>query len=972
MRPSKRENKINEKLNGVLVKNGLDAVTQSERDGNAAIDIEVDLGGIRIAIECEKYDSNKKAQAVKDAVSRFSPVIMVSVALAVVYPETCKTEDDFGDETVLTYAVVTNENAIKYGKDHKKHADSIKWNQCKAAKLHVIVKELPRNMGDADSMAANLKARLTNAIYTLSVQQRRKLGKSISLTYPTEMNATKLEKAENAAAKRALLVVASAALFHARLDEYIDDLKRPPKVKSWPPRSPQACNSDPNPKTSLSKSWEIILEYDYKPIFEAAIHVLNASNDPTFINAIRDMVMWALETVGQIGGLRHDLLGRLFHAVLDTARNDGSYYTTTPAATLLVHLALRDASDLPKDPTKMRVLDPACGTGTLLMAAGERIRSMSDDITGNALIENILHGVDINMTATHMAATTLGLLSPTTKFSKMNISVAAFGEVDGVGRAGSLEMYDDEGLLPTMDWFTGPSAQVDTGKTIHIGKHSTDLVIMNPPFTRNAIRHDQLGRGAEKKVKQREESIFSKADYLLNDQPGKDMDNSAKKNKETMHTKNGGLLNNQSGDAKNRSKKPKIPTQKVKNLMYSSGPMFMVLAEHLQKTKGTLAVVLPAVVATSLSNRQLRLFVAKKYHIDTIIMPHDPKRFRFSENTNIGEILIVMRRTGNNKDTLIINLAENPGTVPEAMALADKINTDEEGTDYSKVMWPRSLIEKGDWSGVLFFSQFLTDRFVDIRDGNMFKESACLIDVADTGQPPQGVRGIFTASDKSDKYARYARYDHKTDEVVSLHATANKYLIARKGKGEQADKVWENGAWLHVVERVQPNTTKVFAVKTDDKSVGTSWHTIKPKNSAEEQSSENMVEKWSDDMVEKWSEAMVVYLNSTLGVVSLLGVRIPRKPLYPRYGVDSVRSIPVPKLDKTRIMRLARLYKKYKNDNLGLLQNPNEMRVAIDRAVCRILGADIGLVSQMRTELSREPMITGRRYNEAPLDSYAK
>ena len=77
------------------------------------------MGGIRIAIECEKYDSNKKVQAVKDAVSRFSPVIMVSVALAVVYPETCKTEDDFGDETVLTYAVVTNENAIKYGKDHK-------------------------------------------------------------------------------------------------------------------------------------------------------------------------------------------------------------------------------------------------------------------------------------------------------------------------------------------------------------------------------------------------------------------------------------------------------------------------------------------------------------------------------------------------------------------------------------------------------------------------------------------------------------------------------------------------------------------------------------------------------------------------------------------------------------------------------------------------------------------------------------
>ena len=31
----------------------------------------------------------------------------------------------------------------------------------------------------------------------------------------------------------------------------------------------------------------------------------------------------------RVTGLRHDLLGRIFHRVLDTARYDGSFYTST-------------------------------------------------------------------------------------------------------------------------------------------------------------------------------------------------------------------------------------------------------------------------------------------------------------------------------------------------------------------------------------------------------------------------------------------------------------------------------------------------------------------------------------------------------------------------------------------------------------------------------------------------------------------
>ena len=189
-------------------------------------------------------------------------------------------------------------------------------------------------------MAADLNNKLENAIHSFSESQYQRLGKAIDPTFSTISDIKKREQLEISAGKRALLVVASASLFHARLDDHIMELEQPKGAESWPPPTLQECYDDTtNIKVMLSESWGIILEYDYRPIFEAAKNVLAASNDVQFVNAVRDMVRWALDTVGQIGGLQHDLLGRLFHAVLDTAKNDGSFYTTTPAAVMLARLA---------------------------------------------------------------------------------------------------------------------------------------------------------------------------------------------------------------------------------------------------------------------------------------------------------------------------------------------------------------------------------------------------------------------------------------------------------------------------------------------------------------------------------------------------------------------------------------------------------------------------------------------------------
>ena len=175
--------------------------------------------------------------------------------------------------------------------------------------------------------------------------------------------------------------------------------------------------------------------------------------------------MAALRVTRNIVGLRHDLLGRIFHRVLESARYDGSFYTTTAAATMLASLALReDSCDWSSRDAiaNLRITDPACGTGTLLMAAAERIRDLSrgshnGDIS-QPLIQQVLTGYDVNLTATHLAATTLGLLSPTTTFRNMKVGRALLGVTNGRAFLGSLEFLSQDQLPKILPWPTGVEA----------------------------------------------------------------------------------------------------------------------------------------------------------------------------------------------------------------------------------------------------------------------------------------------------------------------------------------------------------------------------------------------------------------------------------------------------------------------------------------------------------------------------------
>ncbi len=630
-----------------------------------------------------------------------------------------------------------------------------------------------------------------------------------------------------------------------------------------------------------------------------------------------DTARAALAVAANVASFRHDLLGRIFHTVLDTARYDGSFYTTTPAATLLASLAIRedtcDWEDI-EAVERLRITDPACGTGTLLMAAAERIRELAPHFRDQGepariLIENVLTGYDINLTATHMAATTLGLLSPSTQFQKMKIYRALLGiDESGNARLGSLELLDRDPMLMTWPNPTQPVQQIDSGEALGPDlREPSDLVIMNPPFTRDSLRHDQFDQNDEKQLKAREKDLFADTPVHLS----------------------------------------------------SNGNSFMVLADFINRSEsGSIASVLPLVTATNASSLKIRQFLASNYHIETIVTSYDPERVYFSESTGIGEMLLVCRkwrdRDKGKPPTKVVNLSINPSTPADALNVAKSIENDTvESQNFGTVQEvPASTITDGDWGAVQFLSPYLRQRFIALRDGDMFSVIK-LGRIADIGPDGRGIRGNFIRSSMPGEKGMTALWDHKTDITQSMAANTDCHIHPKSGKEMQCDHLWSQRGRLLLPTRVALKTVRMFSVRLEVSALGSGWVPCKPRASGV-----------ADEVMEK---SICVYLNSALGVLAVLGNRSSKLLSYPQLSMDDLRKLAVPDfsaLGDETVMKLAQTYDVLATHKLKPLpeMQSDDVRHALDHAICDALGVDPEEVGMIRNSLTLEPSVTGKRY----------
>ena len=710
-------------------------------------------------------------------------------------------------------------------------------------------------------------------------------------------------------------------MFHSRLDVHLDRM-RPAEdnrtggafTGSWPPAKAQQCLDGADPVGDFGEAWNLILALDYKPIFETGrAALLSCPPDPAFSGALRETAKAALAVVANIAGMRHDLLGRIFHTVLDTARYDGSFYTTTAAATLLAALALKEELCDWNDPeaiARLRITDPACGTGTLLMAAAERIRELApqaDTESGLArsLIEQVFSGYDVNLTATHMAATTLGLLSPTTQFRNMKIGRTLLGvDASGNARLGSLDFLSDR--QPMLIPFPNAARQVDTGEEIARAEPA-DLVIMNPPFTRDSLRHDQFDSVTERAIKAREKELFA-------DKP---------------------------------------------TYMAGNSGAFIVLADYLSKADtGAIAAVLPLTGATDVSGRGVRELLGNRYHVETIVTSHDPQRIYFSENTSIGEMLLICRLwpavKGPKPPTKVINLVRNPATPAEAMAVAWAIgNGTVESQSYGTVQeWPAHRIAASDWGAVQFLSPYLSQQFATLRRGELF-DIFNLGKFSEIGPEGRRIRDAYTRSDMPDVQGRVALWQHDTDVTQSMAAATDTHIRAKAEKSHLADSYWQQRSRLLLPLRLFYKTTCAVSVRLNTPALGSAWAPCRPNIPGIETAT-----------LEK---SLCSYLNSSVGILAISGDRTNKKPTYPRFSIDDLRKLPVPNfaaIGEGAAERLAAAYDALAERALLPLPQMDAcpVRRGLDAAVGEALGVEAERVDTIRRSLAAEPSVTGKRY----------
>jgi len=485
-----RQEVLNTELARLLSQRGIDASpedVQATKKGRRLPDVLFDFAGLRTIIECEVDDQpNAQVKAVKLASERVDDGL-AHIGIALIYPAALR---DVPFDTLakkmanatFQIAVVTEAglggfvsgtvddltNLLRNAFDQLVREDVV---QSAIAKLEVGINRF-------------------SAVVTPQAGTVKRLAQVLGIP-DAQLSPAQLKEVTKVSG----LVLLNALIFQEVLAEHNAQVKPLNRI-----------NDADQPITECGDHWKFVLDnINYYSIFHVSREVLLslASNKEVF-DTFEQMTEIARDIVSLRAALRHDLMGRVFHKLLASAKHLGTYYTAIPSATLLLKLALRsEANQAWRDPKTLedfRVADLSCGTGTLLMACADALidlnirdcvrAGVAPDLTQmhKVLTENVLHGYDVLPSAIHLTASTLSLRAPQISFVKTNLYNLPLG---GTGnRLGSVEFLEARQVERTINLF---NAQNDVGQATGQGSKDVDaaplpmldLCVMNPPFVRS-------------------------------------------------------------------------------------------------------------------------------------------------------------------------------------------------------------------------------------------------------------------------------------------------------------------------------------------------------------------------------------------------------------------------------------------------------------------------------------------------------
>ncbi len=949
MPTSRRQEVLNVVLAQLLQDRGVvaapESITYAGTDQKRQMpDVIVNFQGLRTAIEGEIAGPQAREKAAKLATHRVETGVS-HIGIGVVYPASLR-ETDFAQlkhelaHATLEIGITTESGEAEF------HAGDINYlERALRSTFEQLIKE------DVVAQAVALLDMGVDSFASTFSTSEGSMGR-ITFALSGEMSdkdykKLKLEQ-KLANVRVGGLVLINAMIFHDILSNaypnHVTSLRGIPDRKHV---------------DTFQDQWQYILdEINFYSIFHLARQILLSISYSHFSShqAIGQLAKIAQQISEQKTALRHDLMGRVYHRLLSEAKYLGTYYTSIPAATLLLKLALRPSgwdtnwADL-KQVGDLKVADLACGTGTLLMAAADTLidnyvnqasatgKKVQLSKLHQSIAESILYGYDVLPSAIHLTASTLALRSPDVPFKKMNLFALPHG---GKGpKLGSLEFLSGNLVQMPLDLSgayrqEAPAEQV-TGK----GKASNyttlpdlDLCVMNPPFVRS------VG-----------------GNLLFGSMPDAD--------RAKMQTR-----------LKDLVKKSKVKA----NITAGLGSVFVAIGDRAVKEGGRLALVLPKALLSGVSWEETRQLINAHYRIDYVIVSHDAERWNFSDSTDLSEVLLVATKQRNHRNghkTTIVNLWHNPTTALEALAVVAELDrktlpdlVEDQGAvslmlDKTKMGEAVTLAHSEmlkDWFLPCAFAQTdLTRVAYHLINGRLFlpgqpqHSSLQLCSLRELGQIGPDRRDIHDGFEVQESPTPYPTFwGHDAKAILTLSQRPNQFLqtLSTPKKGRNLRKVtdlWPLAGNVLIAERMWLKTQRLVAVHLSEPVLSNVWWSF----------AFNAVSN-----VSHADKALVLWLNSTLGLTVLFATRDETRGAWVDFKKPSLGAMPVldiRALTDDQRTRLAQAYDRICEKELLPFPQMAEdgVRAEIDAAIAEVLG--LPDLSVLRKMLGREPVVCMKR-----------
>ena len=769
-------------------------------------------------------------------------------------------------------------------------------------------------------------------------------------------------KPSDEAANMAALVVINAMVFQERLAN---------REAAFQPVS-ASLRPEGFSRNLLLQAWDYILGIDYYPIFSMARSVVSELSEVEAAEVLSECARTAATLLGMGAVGRHDLAGRIFNRLISERKLLAAFYTSIPASTLLAGLALSpdrwngvDWSDA-ETISKLSVVDPACGTGTLLMAAYRQIvqnhtetapADANNPFLHKALVEKVIIGADVVQAAIHLTAATLAAMSPSVRFDQMLLHTFRLGmDADRKVWLGSLEWLEAPEI---QSFFSSTEEQIgamsNTGSIVH--RPAADLVISNPPFTR---------RGSDGGKEEAISRVFS----LPEGDP---------KSLDAIKKRTSALLKDSAA-----------------NQIAGHGSSFAVLADRLVNRGGRIAMVLPVTALFGESWRDVRRMLADRYEIEFVVSSHDPALRSMSYDTGIAEALLVARRLRENEQPAgrgrFVNLWRAPFLETDALALVRAVNvtastpllrSDGPPVGGSPLMvggeqWGECVdgpVGEEPWTAARW-KRAVTGQFASaLERGEIWTNDgtrvvgrvpvAALGEVCNVGPQHRRIRGSLGVFDGYHGWNEEAQFPAlwSLDESIhqGLYSEPNAWLVPKPDIDHTT--IWSQSGALQITTDVRYNSQRVMATLTNVRALGvSSWHSL--------------IANEDDALARSRREvALALWCNSTLGL--LLNVNHSNRSQSGRGRgnkgmLESLATLDVRKLEAWQLEEAQNIWRDFRDRKFLSFHQcaVDPVRIELDERIVRDLlglGEDAAaVVARLRALLASDPSIHGSKKPALP------